>query len=261
MAAGAKIDITLNAAGSTVNFTDAFWDTARTWSLITCTSRTGTFALGTITADAGARVFSNYGTFALGHTSTAVTLTWTPHTARENWRLTHFGTVQNTGTAADTADPNKDGENQPPRIRHRPESQRQRESFHAARRQWSESRIHLHPCQRRPRRRRDFHRRMERHLGRWLVEQCGRDGTNPRRQRHRADGEGIDACGGRETICPAEHHSLTMKSQPSTNGRGMDGKGMRINSPAIHSLVRPPHSPTPVPVLTVSGAAVGKANS
>ena len=73
-------------------------------------SRTATFSLGTITADADGRLFSNYGTFALGHTSTAVTLTWTPHTTREKWRLTHFGTAANTGNAADSADPNKDGE-------------------------------------------------------------------------------------------------------------------------------------------------------
>lgn len=110
IAAGAAIDITFNSAGSVVDFTDAFWTAARSWSVITHTSRTGTFALGSITPDAGGRVFSNYGIFALSHTATAVVLTWTPYTAQESWRLQYFGTVQDTGTAADFVDANNDGE-------------------------------------------------------------------------------------------------------------------------------------------------------
>jgi autotransporter-associated beta strand protein len=108
--AGAAIDITLNAPGSAVNFTDTFWSTARSWTLINHTSRTGTFTLGTVTADSGGRPAANYGTFALSHTAGTVTLNWTPGTPLQNWRYQHFGTTANTGPAADTFDANNDGE-------------------------------------------------------------------------------------------------------------------------------------------------------
>ena len=110
VAAGAKIDITLNNPGSAVDFTNDFWRTARTWNVVTHTTRTGTLALGTPTSDIGGRSAAAYGTFALNHTATAVALTWTPYTALQMWRYQYFGTVQNTGSAADLFDGNGDGE-------------------------------------------------------------------------------------------------------------------------------------------------------
>ena len=75
---GAKIDVVLNSAGSTVNFLHSFWRTARSFPVVGAASVTGTFALGTVSTDAGGRPAATYGSFALHHTATGVNLLWTP---------------------------------------------------------------------------------------------------------------------------------------------------------------------------------------
>ncbi len=77
---GAKINVVLNSAGSTVNFLHSFWRTAHSIPVVNAASVTGTgsFSFGTISNDAGGRVAANYGSFALQHTTTGVNLLWTP---------------------------------------------------------------------------------------------------------------------------------------------------------------------------------------
>lgn len=75
---GAKIEVTLNNVGSNVNFLHSFWRSARSFPVIVGTSMTGTFSLGTISADAGGRPAATYGSFSLQHTGTGVNLLWTP---------------------------------------------------------------------------------------------------------------------------------------------------------------------------------------
>ena len=75
---GARIDLVLNAAGSTVNFLHSFWRTARSIPVVSAASITGSFTLGTISTDVGGRAASTYGTFSLQHTTTGVNLLWTP---------------------------------------------------------------------------------------------------------------------------------------------------------------------------------------
>ncbi len=75
---GAKIDVVLNSAGSTVNFLHSFWRTARSIPVVSAASVTGSFSLGTTSNDAGGRDASTYGSFALQHTTNGVNLLWTP---------------------------------------------------------------------------------------------------------------------------------------------------------------------------------------
>ena len=75
---GAKIDLALNSAGSTVNFLHSFWRTARSFPVVSAASVSGTFALGTISNDVGGRAAATYGSFALQHTAAGVNLLWTP---------------------------------------------------------------------------------------------------------------------------------------------------------------------------------------
>ena len=99
-----------NSAGSTVDFTNAFWLTARSWTVLTGTSMTGTFAAGTVINDPASHTASNYGTFAVTQTATAVNLTWTPFAPIVVWRNLQFGA--NAGNAAisgDFVDVEKDG--------------------------------------------------------------------------------------------------------------------------------------------------------
>lgn len=106
---GAVVDVILNPTGSLVDFSDAFWSTARTWPVLTAASRTGTFTLGTISADSASHPASGYGSFAIQQTATGLNLTWTPLSPIEQWRFTHFGITTNSGIAADLTDPDHDG--------------------------------------------------------------------------------------------------------------------------------------------------------
>lgn len=106
---GAVVDVTLNANGSAADFSNTFWNAARTWLIVSAASRTGNFTLGTVSADRIGRPASGYGTFSIAQTTTTADLVWTPLTALEQWRFTHFGMNANAGNAADNADPDSDG--------------------------------------------------------------------------------------------------------------------------------------------------------
>jgi autotransporter-associated beta strand protein len=75
---GAKVDVTLNSPGSTTNFLQSWWRTSRTIPLLTATTKTGSFSIGTVTADSAGNPAATYGTFTLQQTATAVNLVWTP---------------------------------------------------------------------------------------------------------------------------------------------------------------------------------------
>ena len=105
----AAIDLSLNRPGSGVDFRNHFWTVSRTWPVLDATSITGTFKLGTVSADPAGRPASSYGVFTLQQTSSAINLVWTPRPPIEQWRYTHFMTNANTGNAADLADIDKDG--------------------------------------------------------------------------------------------------------------------------------------------------------
>ncbi len=108
--AGAAIDVLVNSAGSTVDFTNSFWLTARSWPVLTGTSISGTFATGTVTSDSASHTASNYGTFAVTQTATAVNLTWTPFAPIVIWRNLQFGAnAGNTAISGDFVDVDKDG--------------------------------------------------------------------------------------------------------------------------------------------------------
>lgn len=110
VAAGAALDFVLNGAGSTVNFTDIFWSQPRTWAVMSGTAITGTFSLGSVSADSGGRSASDYGTFALQQSATAVNLTYTPLTPTELWRRANFGADwSNPAISGDAVDGDADG--------------------------------------------------------------------------------------------------------------------------------------------------------
>jgi autotransporter-associated beta strand protein len=109
--AGAAIDFVLNAPGSSVALDQAFWTQPRSWTFLTGSNITGGFILGTVTADPAGRPVSNYGTLSLQQNATSASLVFTPHTPSEIWRFAHFGTIANSGNAADGSDPDKDGLN------------------------------------------------------------------------------------------------------------------------------------------------------
>ena len=75
---GAKVDVTLNAPGSTTNFLQSWWRSPRVIPLLTATSKTGSLAIGTVSADSAGNPAATYGSFTLQQTATAVNLVWTP---------------------------------------------------------------------------------------------------------------------------------------------------------------------------------------
>lgn len=108
---GAMIDVTLNAPGSNVNFTNVFWSQARTWTVVSSSSSvTGTFQIGTVSSDAGGRSAASYGVFYLQHTASAVNLVWSPMTTVQQWKAAFFGAnASNPAIAGDSIDANNNG--------------------------------------------------------------------------------------------------------------------------------------------------------
>ncbi len=108
VAGGAKVDLILDASGSTVALDDAFWTQPRTWTFLTAPGISGSLELGTVSSDPGGRPVSDYGTLALQQDATSVSLVFTPHTPAEIWRLAHFGSIENIPPGADDEDPDND---------------------------------------------------------------------------------------------------------------------------------------------------------
>lgn len=75
---GAKVDVTLNAPGSTTNFLQSWWRSPRVIPLLTANAKSGTFTIGTVTPDSAGNEAAIYGTFSLQQTPTSVNLVWTP---------------------------------------------------------------------------------------------------------------------------------------------------------------------------------------
>jgi autotransporter-associated beta strand protein len=105
---GAALNLILNSPGSSVNFSDAFWQSNRSWTVLSSTSLTGTLALNPVTTDSGGRAAAPYGVFSLVHAASGVTLQWTAYSDIERWRYENFGSAANAGNAADSADPDFD---------------------------------------------------------------------------------------------------------------------------------------------------------
>ena len=75
---GCAIDLILNRSEALTDFADPFWDSARSWTVVSSASCTGTFKLGTVSADSTGKTAATNGTFTLQHSATAVNLVWTP---------------------------------------------------------------------------------------------------------------------------------------------------------------------------------------
>jgi autotransporter-associated beta strand protein len=92
--AGALVDLVMNHTGSTVDFNDVFWTQPHSWTLMSCSAKTGDFTLGTVSNDAGGRLAADYGSFTLQQSGTGVTVNYVPNsslTPSEAWRQANFG--------------------------------------------------------------------------------------------------------------------------------------------------------------------------
>ena len=107
---GARIDVRFNVAGGAVGFTDAFWSRQRTWTVISASTRAGSFSLGTVSGDSAGRPLSDFGTLELRQVVASVTLVFTPYTPTELWRRAWFGVDwNNPAISGDAVDGDKDG--------------------------------------------------------------------------------------------------------------------------------------------------------
>jgi autotransporter-associated beta strand protein len=91
IAAGSAIDLVFNTPGSGVDFSQPFWSSARSWTLLTCATRSGIFALGSLTNDLLGNAPSNFGTFSILSTGTSIVLNWNPIEIIALWRGTTNG--------------------------------------------------------------------------------------------------------------------------------------------------------------------------
>jgi autotransporter-associated beta strand protein len=100
VSSGATVNIVLNAAGSTVDFSNSFWAAAHTWPLLTSPALTGSLALGSLSADTAGRSASWFGAFTLQQTGTAANLVWTPAAPWQQWQAVNFGANWNNAAVA-----------------------------------------------------------------------------------------------------------------------------------------------------------------
>ncbi len=107
---GAAIDLVFNAPGSSVDFTAAFWQQPRSWSVVTANSLTGSFTLGSVGTDSFGRSHDSIGSFTLHRVGSSVMAIWTPDTPSLAWKTHWFGEeASDPGIAGDLADPDGDG--------------------------------------------------------------------------------------------------------------------------------------------------------
>ena len=92
IASGATIDLVLNSAGSSVDFSDPFWNNTRRWTVVSSADVTGTFAQGAVTTDSAGGNAASVGGFSVEVTSAGVELVWNNNTPPiEFWRAEEFG--------------------------------------------------------------------------------------------------------------------------------------------------------------------------
>jgi hypothetical protein len=78
---GVNFNITLNGTGSTVDFTNAFWNSNQSWHVFSNTnapSIASLFNLGTVSTDSLGGIYTNYGTFSFSQSGNHIYLNWAP---------------------------------------------------------------------------------------------------------------------------------------------------------------------------------------
>lgn len=108
---GALLDVVLDGAGSATSFSDSFWSQPQSWTVMTGSTITGGFTLGTVSTDSTGEAVAAHGSFSLQQDATSVTLIFTPSgNPRETWQQANFGVDWNNPLiSGDNADPDNDG--------------------------------------------------------------------------------------------------------------------------------------------------------
>ena len=105
IAAGARLDVVLNAPGATADLRQVFWRTPRVFPVLSAATRTGTFALNPITLDSAGNSVAAFGAFALQHTATGVNLLWTPLPGYPAYDYVSLALDSPTGSVVSLPDP------------------------------------------------------------------------------------------------------------------------------------------------------------
>lgn len=107
---GALIDVLTNGPGSTVDYRDSAWRSVRQWTVLSGSSISGGFTVGSASADASGDPAGPFGSFSVSSSPTEAVLQWTPGTAFQLWQYDQFGSNWNSPSiASPTADPDGDG--------------------------------------------------------------------------------------------------------------------------------------------------------
>lgn len=105
-----RVDIAANAPGSSVDYTSAYWDAPRQWTVVQAASRNGIPVIGVVSADAFGHPAAPFGQWSITASGNHVVANWTPSDPFFGWLYSYFGNDWNTpGIAGAGVDADGDG--------------------------------------------------------------------------------------------------------------------------------------------------------
>jgi hypothetical protein len=101
------VDIVANAAGSTVDYSSAYWSVPRQWTVMQSSSRSGAPRLGEVSVDSLGQPSGPFGQWQVTASGNQIVADWSPADPFFTWLYDHFGddwdhpAIAGTGVDAD----------------------------------------------------------------------------------------------------------------------------------------------------------------
>ena len=110
--ASSRIDIITNSGSSSVDYADSFWKQSRQWTFLTASAVSGAPLTGHVSNDSTGKPAAPFGSWQVLHSSTSLTLLWTPGDPFDAWLYSAFGGSWNDpAISGASSDPDGDGWN------------------------------------------------------------------------------------------------------------------------------------------------------
>jgi autotransporter-associated beta strand protein len=88
---GASLNLVFNSPGSAVDFTQSYWASPRSWTVLSSATRAGVFSIGSQSTDAQGGVPGGFGVFSLSASGGSLVLNWSPILVIAIWKGVNNG--------------------------------------------------------------------------------------------------------------------------------------------------------------------------